>query len=145
MSQAPQSYATPRHPAASITPLGTLFERLLSNDFFGPVSTPKTSLPLSVWQDEHKFYVEVDAPGVKSEDVHITVHNRELIITGERKSERRDDAVDTRTYGRFEQRLSLPQSVDDGKVEAKLSNGVLHVTIPKSEQAKPRKIEVKVS
>ena len=76
-------------------------------------------------------------------DVELTLHDGDLILQYERKSEEKKGGYDTRTYGRFEQRVTLPAPVDADKVEAKLANGVLSVTFPKSESAKPRKIAVK--
>jgi HSP20 family protein len=126
----------------ALTPIGTLFERLIEGDFLAP--TPRTAtLPVAVWQDDQAIFVEVDAPGVTPDGVTVTVHNRELTLQLERKGEKRTDGIDNRMYGTFEQKLKLPMAVDDAKVEAKLVNGVLHVVLPKSEQAKPRKVEVK--
>jgi HSP20 family protein len=96
-----------------------------------------------MWEDEQKVYVEVDAPGVTDRDIDVSVHDGEVIIRGERKSEEKKGGYDTRTYGRFEQRVTLPAPVDADQVEARLANGVLSVTFPKSESAKPRKIAVK--
>ncbi|MCU0702908.1 MAG: Hsp20/alpha crystallin family protein [Fimbriiglobus sp.] len=128
----------------ALTPIGTLFERLLGSDALAPFST-RPGLPLAIWQDEHTFYVEIDAPGVKPEDVQLSVHNRDLTVSWERRTEKRDDGVDTRTFGKFEQMLRLPTTADDAKLEANLTHGVLRLTVPKTEQAKPRKIEVKAS
>jgi HSP20 family protein len=76
--------------------------------------------------------------------VNVTVHNRDLVLQITRQGEKRADGIDTRTFGSFEQRLKLPTTVDAGGVEATLANGVLKVRLPKSEEAKPRKIDVKV-
>jgi HSP20 family protein len=133
---------SPRNGFAAITPIGTLFERLLDGDF-SPAAKP--GLPLAVWHDEQAIHVEVDAPGVTADGVSVTVHNRELAIQLTRGGEKRTDGIDTRTFGTVEQRLKLPTTVDPGRVEATLSNGVLKVSLPKSEEAKPRKIEVKAA
>lgn len=130
-----------RNGAGTLTPIGTLFERLLDGEFFAPVAAKPVS-GLAVWQDEQAVYVEMDAPGVTADGVSVTVHNRELTVQVERAGEKRADGIDTRTFGKFEQRLKLPTAVDDARVEAKLANGVLHVLLPKSEQAKPRKVTV---
>ena len=131
-----------RNGLGSLTPIGTLFERLLDGDFT-PVAKP--ALPLAVWQDEHAIHVEMDAPGVTADGVNVTVHNRELTLQLTRQGEKRTDGIDTRTFGTVEQRLKLPTTVDTGSVEATLANGVLKVSLPKSEEAKPRKIEVKAA
>ena len=125
--------------------LATLFDRFFHDDLFAPLASAPawSALPLSLWEDEHNVYVEMDAPGVTDKDIEVSVHQGELIIRGERKCERKEGAYDTRSYGRFEQRVNLPAPVDAERVEARLSNGVLAVTFPKTEAAKPRKIAVK--
>lgn len=124
--------------------LSTLFDRFFNDPYFAPLMTAPTwpAFPLSVWEDEHTVHVEIDAPGVTDQDIDVSVHDGTLIVRGERKSEGKG-GYDTRAYGRFEQRVMLPAPVDADKVEAKLASGVLTVSFPKSENAKPRKIAVK--
>lgn len=126
--------------------LSTLFDRFFHNDpFFGSLMNAPAwpALPLSMWEDEQSVHVEIDTPGVTDKDIDVSVHDGTLVVRGERKSEGKDGGYDTRSYGRFEQRVTLPAPVDASKVEAKLTNGVLSVTFPKSEEAKPRRIAVK--
>jgi HSP20 family protein len=78
-----------------------------------------------------------------AKDIDVSVLGGDLIIKGERTCERKEDGYDTRSYGRFEQRVTLPTPVDADKVEAMLANDVLCITLPKCEEAKPRKIAVK--
>ena len=132
--------ATPRNGRTTLTPIGTLFERLLDGDF-NPVARPV--LPLAVWQDDQAIHVELDAPGVTADGVSVTVHNRELTLQITRGGEKRTDGIDTRTFGTVEQRMQLPTTVDTANVDATLAHGVLKVRLPKSEDAKPRKVEVK--
>jgi HSP20 family protein len=123
--------------------LAPAFDRLF-DEFFTPATHPAwQGLPLATWEDENHLYLEIDAPGVTGEDIDISVHGSDLVIRGERKCERKEGCYDTRSYGRFEQRISLPMPVDMDRIEAKLTNGVLALTLPKSEAAKPRKISVK--
>lgn len=124
--------------------LSSLVDTFFNDDFFALPTTPAWSaLPLALWEDEHNVYVNVDAPGVTDKDIEVSVQSGDLIIRGERKCERKEGGYDTRSYGRFEQRVSLPTLVDADKVEATLANGVLSVTFPKREEAKPRKIALK--
>ena len=119
------------------------FDRFFENAFTPLAALPNWStLPLSMWEDADTCYVEIDAPGVTEKDIELTVQDGQLIVRGERKSEEKRNGYDTRTYGRFEQRVSLPTAVDAEKVEAKLTNGVLTVSCPKSATAKPRKIAI---
>jgi len=128
---------------APINRLSSAFDRLFE-DFFTPTSSATwTQLPLSMWEDENHLYIQMDAPGVTDKDIDVSVKDGELAIRGERKSERREGGFDTRRYGRFEQIVSLPLNVETDNVEARLVNGVLSLTFPKSETSKPRKIALK--
>ena len=95
------------------------------------------------------YYIEVELPGVKKEDINIDVDDNTLTISGERKikDEHKDDnfyKVES-VYGKFERSFSLPENADTDKIEASSKNGVLEIKIPKVvkvEQA-PKKIEIK--
>jgi HSP20 family protein len=103
-------------------------------------------IPLAdVSETDDAYVVEVDLPGVNRDQIDIQLQDRELVITGEipeseqkGRSHRR-----SRRTGRFEFHTYLPGDVNAGGVNAQLSDGVLTVTIPKSETAKPRHIEIK--
>jgi HSP20 family protein len=128
--------------------LSTLLDRFFEDDFFAPFfSAPEwmpTHWPQSVWEDEQNVYLELDAPGMTEKDIELTVQDGYLRIRAERKCERPGIGYDTRSYGRFEQRIALPAAVDAEKVSAKLSHGVLSVVLPKKEEARARKVEIKV-
>ncbi|HZT83083.1 MAG TPA: Hsp20/alpha crystallin family protein [Gemmataceae bacterium] len=137
-----------RLPTLSDEPVNRLsswFDRFFNDDLFAPLPVPRawTALPLSMWEDEQNVYVEVDVPGLTDQDIDVSVHDGDLIIRCERKGERKARGYDTRTYGRFEQRVTLPAAVDADKGEAKLAHGVLSVVFPKTEEARPRKIAIK--
>ena len=100
-------------------------------------------------EGDDAYYIEVDLPGVKKEDINIDVHDNILTVSGERKleEERKDDEfyrVES-FYGKFERSFTLPEDVDSDKIEAKDENGVLLITIPKAQQVDkaPKKIEIK--
>lgn len=100
---------------------------------------------LNVWEAEDNFFVEAEMPGLKHEDLEITVVGADLTVRGTRKR----PVVEGATYhrqergeGEFARTLRLPVEVDSGRVEATLSDGVLLVKLPKAESAKPRKIQV---
>jgi HSP20 family protein len=85
-------------------------------------------------------------PGLSDSDFEVTVHNEMLYIRGERKPEGgRRYLYDGRSYGRFERSISLPEPVKADDVRATLTDGVLHIALPKSPEAKPRRIAVKSS
>jgi HSP20 family protein len=95
-------------------------------------------------ETDDAYVVEVDVPGVNRDQIDIQVQDRELIITGEiPESEHGRRHRRSRRTGRFEFRTYLPGDVNADGVNAQLSEGVLTVTIPKSEAVKPRHIEIK--
>jgi len=135
-------FSTARHPVNRL--IDQFFgDQFPSDPFFAPpTATGWRGMPLSAWQDENNVYVEVDAPGLTENDLDISVHEGMLTIRGERKCVRQGEGYDSRAYGRFEQRVGLPTPVDADRVEARLAHGVLSLTFPKSEAAKPRKIAI---
>lgn len=88
-----------------------------------------------------------DLPGVRREDIDVSVENRTLTLTGERKApaESEDSAVyrSERPMGKFTRTFSLPATVDVGRITAEHKEGVLRVALPKAEEARPRRIEIK--
>jgi HSP20 family protein len=126
--------------AGPINRLDSLFDRVFGDDgaFLGQAWP---GMPLAMWQDDDHFYVEVELPGVSDGDVEITVHNGMLSIRGERKpAEGRRYLYNARSYGRFERVITLPEAVQADDVQATLKDGILSLTLPKSPEAKPRKI-----
>ena len=128
-----------------VSPINRLFDQLSrDDDFFAPLTRGGWNvMPLSLWEDENHIYVEADTPGLTDKDIDVSVHGNQLVIRGERKHEQKGNGYDTRSYGRFEQTVTLPAEVDADAVEAKLTNGVLSLSFPKSEKAKPKRIALK--
>jgi len=101
---------------------------------------------LNVWEDMQCLYAEAELPGFRMEDLEVSVAGNELSIKGERKDEYQEKGAchrRERAAGTFSRVLRLPVDIDAGKVEATLKDGVLFITLPKAEQAKPRKVQVK--
>lgn len=90
------------------------------------------------------YVIEAELPGIKREDIDVEINERELRITGEYKEREREGVLrrGTRRTGRFEYRVLLPTDVKAEGVEATLADGLLTVTIPKAQAAKPRHIEI---
>ena len=95
-------------------------------------------------ENDDAYVLEIELPGVRREDIDIQMQDRELAITGEVKESEQEGQQRRkgRRTGRFEYRAMLPSDVDAERVSARLADGVLKVTVPKSEKAKPRHIEV---
>jgi HSP20 family protein len=102
---------------------------------------------VDVMEDKECVRITAELPGVRQEDVRLSLENSLLTIRGEKKSqveEKRDRAHRVeRQYGSFERSFSLPSTVDVERIEARFTDGVLTVTLPKAEKAKPRQIEIK--
>jgi HSP20 family protein len=102
---------------------------------------------VNVWDDENHVYAQADLPGIDSEKLEVFVtEGNQLTIQGERTAPELPNGVwhrQERAFGQFARQVTLPALVDADKVEAKYEHGVLYLTLPKSEAAKPRKITVK--
>jgi len=101
----------------------------------------------NVTEDTNNYYIRAELPGMKGDELDISVTGEGLSISGERKiPEQKKEASyhrREREAGRFSRMLSLPGQVDTGKVEASCANGILTIVLPKAEAAKPRQISVK--
>lgn len=101
---------------------------------------------LNVWEEGDVVYAEAEVPGVKAEDLDLSVVGRELTVKGNRAAPAPSDAAyhrRERGFGEFSRTVKLPVDVDGEKVEASLVDGVLKIALPKAASAKPRKINVK--
>jgi HSP20 family protein len=112
-------------------------------------NTSITFMPVvDVVERESSFDINVELPGVKKEDVKITVHDGVLTVSGEKKYEEERKGTDyhraERAYGSFQRSFTLPKGVSPEKIEASYTDGVLIISLPKVEEAKPKEIEVKV-
>ena len=130
--------------------LGDAMNALFRESFIRPSSLPAQSgaglLPLDVSESENEFVVKASLPGVKPEDVQITVHGDTLTIQGESRGEEEKKGerwhLRERRLGQFQRSLSLATPVDSDKAQATFEHGVLTLTLPKSEQARPRQIRI---
>jgi len=104
---------------------------------------------LDVHENKDNFTVRVELPGIKREDIDVSLHDGALVITGERKEEKLPEGAEMhrqeRFYGRFQRALTLPEPVAADKVKADYKDGILTITLPKTEEAKPKKIDVTVN
>jgi HSP20 family protein len=124
-----------------------LFETSFRPFFGAPGSFSTWSPAIDVYQDKDHFTVVAEVPGMKREELDLSLHNGVLTISGERKREEKSDQGfrSERFVGRFQRSVTLPASVDANKVKASYQDGLLKVVLPKSEEAKPKQIEVSVS
>jgi HSP20 family protein len=115
----------------------------------GNVITSTWFAPTDVSEDENTLRITMELPGVDPNDVRLSLENNVLTIRGEKKQQVDDDNERVhrfeRTYGMFERTFVLPNTVDSERIDARYENGVLLVTLPKAERAKPREIRVNSS
>jgi HSP20 family protein len=104
------------------------------------------TLPLDVHETEAEFVVKASLPGIKQEDVHVTVHGDTLTIRGETKAEEEKKGqtwhLRERRTGSFQRSVSLATPIDSEKAQARFEHGVLTLTLPKSEKARPKQIKI---
>ena len=105
---------------------------------------------IDVVTEDGNLVIRAELPGVKQEDVDITLHNNVLTISGERKAEQEEERggyyVRERRYGSFSRSLSVPEGVDESKIHARYENGVLEVTVEGAAQVQePKRIQIEGS
>ncbi len=143
---------------APIDPFTTMRQRMnrMIEEAFGPLALPgDESVSLAGWtpscdifETDNDIVVKAELPGVKKEDVKVSVDRNLLEVTGERKfseeTKRENYHRIESSYGQFSRSFTLPTAVDANKINAEFKDGILRVTLPKREDAKPKQIEVKV-
>jgi HSP20 family protein len=104
---------------------------------------------LDVFEDKDRFVIKVELPGLGPQDVDISVEEGTLTISGERKFYRELEEGGfhriERRFGTFARSMNLPSTADPNRIEASFDTGLLTITVPKKEEAKPRKIQVKAT
>ncbi|NGZ96540.1 MAG: heat-shock protein Hsp20 [Nitrospira sp. WS110] len=104
---------------------------------------------VDISETDGEYQIKAEIPDVKKEDVKVTLEDGVLTIQGERKHEKEEKGKKyhriERSYGSFVRTFSLPDVIDEEKVKAEFKEGVLNLTLPKSEKAKPKAIDVKVA
>jgi HSP20 family protein len=129
--------------------LGSLFGRTPMRGLGEEAMTVNEWTPLvDITEDDKEYLIKAELPEVKKEDVKVTVENGTLTITGERKFEKEEKGKKyhriERAYGSFMRSFTLPEGAAGDKVSADFKDGVLKVHLPKSAEAKPKSIDVKV-
>lgn len=104
---------------------------------------------VDISENKDAFVIKAELPGIKKEDVKVSVQDGVLTLQGERNYETTDDDDKRhrveRFYGHFSRSFTLPENVDDENIQANYQDGILELTLPKQDKAKPRSIEVEVN
>ena len=141
-------------PFSDVVSLRDAMDRLFEESFIQPrFMAPLREgvmgqLALDVLENENEFIVKASVPGLKPEDIDITVVGDTLTIKGQTKTETKQEKqnylLQERRYGSFQRSLNLPVSVQADKAKADFENGVLTLTLPKAEEVKPKQIKVNI-
>ncbi len=140
-------------PSDDLVTLREAMGRLFEESFVRPTArrTDRAELAANVWEDKDAIHVVARVPGLLADDLDITISGDALTIRGRFGSDiERQESKEWRWYnselwyGPFERTIMLPTLVQSDKVEAQVSNGVLHLTLPKAEEVKPKTIKVQV-
>lgn len=140
---------TPWSPSTDlVSEFDQMFDRFLNGGGLADGAS-STWLPATdIVEHENEYTVQLEMPGVKKDDVKITVTDDVLTVRGEKKFEKETKDKNfhrmERTYGSFQRSFTLPTSVHSGNIAASYDDGILTITLPKAEEAKPKEIEVKV-
>lgn len=124
----------------------------LFDSFFGMTPAPSErgavwSPAVNVREDDNNFYIEAELPGMSKEDIDLEIEQNSLVIKGDRKFEKKEEGENyhfvERSYGSFYRSFTLPSNVNGEAISAEYKDGVLQVTVPKKEEVKPKKVDIK--
>jgi HSP20 family protein len=127
--------------------------KMFDNFFRGDIMEEESALmswtpAVDIAEHDNEYLVRVELPGVNKDDVKITIESNILTVRGEKKQEKETKKENfhrvERSYGSFQRSFTLPTTVTNEKIDASYKDGVLSITLPKAEEAKPKQIEVKV-
>ena len=131
-------------------PVGREMDQLVQH-FFGNGhgnggSESASIAPASLWEEENRWCLEVDLPGVERDGIDITVEKNTLCLTAERPApQERAYAHQERAYGQIQRQFTLPEAIDADQIEAELVSGVLRLSLAKKPDMQPKKIQVQSS
>lgn len=148
----PQKGLTVRQPDRGIEEMGRYFEDVFGRPFL-PAAWSRIPTEDLVWtpsievvEKEDRFLVKAELPGVKEEDINISLSGNVLTIEGEKKTESEVKSkgyyYSESSYGSFSRSMAIPSIIDVNKIEANFDNGVLDINLPKTPEVKPKKIKV---
>lgn len=138
-------------PFREMMSLRDAMDRMFENAFISPRTTSwftegEIPLALDVVEEDDKYIVKASVPGINPDDLEITYDNNMLTIKGEIKEEKEVEEkryhIHERRFGTFSRSIVLPSTIDVDKIDAQYKDGILSLSLPKVEEAKPKKIKV---
>jgi len=147
-----QKDLTVRQPSREMEEVGRYFEDVFGRSFL-PAAWRRAISEDLVWapsievvEREDKFLVKVELPGVKEEDINISIAGNTLTVEGEKGTEseveKKGYYYTESSYGSFSRSMTIPSTIDANKIEANCDKGVLEITLPKTPEVKPKKINI---
>jgi HSP20 family protein len=130
--------------------MNRVFSNFLNPNFMrlGAVEACNWYPAVDIEDEADKYVLMAELPGMRQEDIKITLHNGTLTLSGERRVDHEEKTTCThcyeRCYGKFERSFNLPSKVKSEDIKANYRDGILEIDIPKSEEVKPREVEIKV-
>jgi HSP20 family protein len=104
---------------------------------------------VDISENDNSFILHAELPGLKKEEIKVTLQDNVLTVKGKQRTETKEENKNyhlcERRYGKFLRSFRLPSPVDNKKIEASFKDGLLTLTLPKAEEAKPKEIEIKMS
>ena len=140
-------------PFREMVSLREAMSRLFDESFVHPLdrwserAEGGSAVSMDMYETDDNLNLDIDLPGLKPEDVDVTIHDNRLTVKGEYEADeegkRGDVHVRERRYGKFQRSVTLPTPINSDAVEANFQDGVLKLTLPKAEEARPKQIPVK--
>jgi len=128
--------------------MSRLFEEQYGNGREESLTAGAFVPPVDIYEDEHGIQLKLEVPGIEEKDLDVKVENNVLTVRGERKFEKKVNEENylrvERAYGSFSRSFSLSNTVNTEAIKAEYKDGVLNLTVPKREEAKPKQIKVNV-
>ena len=131
-------------------PQSNAVNRFFDDSFLSQLAAESPwSVALDVIEEKEQYILKADLPGIKKEDIKVSLEDNILTVEAERKAEAEAENKQIhrieRTYGRYQRSLNLGANVDASKIKANYKDGVLELTVPKAEEIKPKSVDIQVS
>ena len=142
-----EEYKPKNHPIARIKEeITSMIHRFFDDSFFN--SQTKTFMPsINLREDEEKFIVETELPGIDMKDIDIEIHGNKLTIKGEKRIEKENkegkNHIIESQYGSFYRTFTIPDHVDTDKISAESKNGIVYIYLPKDKTNGPKRIDIR--
>lgn len=138
-----------RSPLDELFDFHSVMDRMFSDAGFArPTAALGLSPAVDIVEEKDRLLIKADLPGLNKDDIKITLEDDVMMLEAAKREERESDGKDyhlvERSYGTYRRSFRIPNTVDTGKMDAEYKDGVLTLTLPKREDAKPKTVDVKI-